>query len=363
MPREGDYGERRRRLEAPTSPDSVAAWMQRYLEALRTLSYGEELLRARRQALSLFLEWCSERELQRPHEVTKPILERYQRHLFAWRKPSGQPMSVKGQWLLINHVRLWFRWLVKHNYLPSNPASELDMPRTPRQGLPDLLEAHEVETVLAQPDVDDVQGLRDRAVLEVLYSTGLRRAEVTRLALFDIEAVRGVVRVRQGKGRKDRVVPIGERALAWVQRYLDEARPALVANRQETALFLNRFGQRFHSAGMGALARRYIDAAGITKRGSCHLFRHAMATHMLENGADIRYIQEMLGHENLDTTQIYTHVSIGKLQAVHAATHPGAKLQRRKIDEQDDAQGCASAASAGSARAADALTHPKSDYE
>lgn len=339
MPREGDYGDRRRRLEAPTAPDSLAAWMQRYLEALHVLHYGEELLRARRQALAVFLEWCSERELQRPNEITKPILERYQRHLFYSRKPNGQPRSAKGQSLLVQQVRLWFRWLVKNNYLPTNPASDLDMPRTPRQILPDTLEAHEVEAVLAQPNVDDVQGLRDRAVLELLYSTGLRRAEAVNLALFDIEPLRGIVRVRQGKGRKDRVVPIGERALAWLQRYLDESRPELAASTQEPALFLNRFGQRFHNAGLGALARRHIEAAGITRRGSCHLFRHAMATQMLENGADIRYIQEMLGHENLDTTQIYTHVSIGKLQAVHAATHPAAKLQRRDRSDGNDTGG------------------------
>jgi integrase/recombinase XerD len=335
MPREGDYGPRRRRLEATTAPDSLAAWMQRYLEALRVLSYGEELLRTRRQALATFLEWCSERELQRPNEITKPILERYQRHLFYWRKPNGQPLSIKGQVLLIDHVRMWFRWLVKNNYLPTNPASDLERPRIPRQILPDPLEAHEVEAVLAQPNVDDVQGLRDRAVLELLYSTGLRRAEAMHLALFDIEPLRGIVRVRQGKGRKDRVVPIGERALAWLQRYLDDSRPQLVADTHEHALFLNRFGQRFRSGGLGAIARRYIEAAGITKPGACHLFRHAMATQMLENGADIRYIQEMLGHENLGTTQIYTHVSIGKLQAVHAATHPAARLERRRDIEPD----------------------------
>lgn len=329
MPRAGKYGERRQRLEATSAPDSMAAWMRRHIAALETLHASDETVRARRGALAAFLQWCEERELQRPHEITKPILERYQRHLFQARKANGQPLSLKGQALQIDHVRRWFRWLVKHNHLPSNPASELERPRLPRQLLPEPLEAHEVEAVLAQPDVDDVQGLRDRAMLELLYSTGLRRAEAVHLTLYDIEPVRGIVRVRQGKGKKDRVVPIGERALAWLQRYLDASRTELVADTQEHALFLNRFGQRFHNAGLGHLVRRYIQAAGITKKGACHLFRHAMATQMLENGADVRYIQEMLGHANLDTTQIYTHVSIGKLQAVHAATHPAAKLQRR----------------------------------
>ncbi len=333
--REGQYGERRRRLEAPSAPDSLAAWMRRYLEALAVGGYGTDVLRSRRQALAVFLEWCCERELQRPGEITRPILERYQRHLFYVRKADGQPITLMRQWLLIDHVRLWFRWLVKNNHLPTNPASDLDMPRVPRTVLPESLEAHEVEAVLAQPDVDEVSGLRDRAILEVLYSTGLRRSEVVRLSMFDIEPMRGIVRVRQGKGRKDRVVPIGERALAWVQRYLDEARPQLAADVRERALFLNRFGQPLGSNHLGAMARRYLNAAGIAKRGACHLFRHAMATQMLENGADIRYIQEMLGHENLDTTQIYTHVSIGKLQAVHAATHPAAKLERKARPDEE----------------------------
>lgn len=337
MAREGQYGPRRRRLEAPTAPDSLAAWMRRYLEALEVAGFGNDLLRARRQALTVFLEWASERDLQRPGEVTRPILERYQRHLFYLRKADGAPLTLMRQWLLLDHVRQWFRWLVKQNHLPMNPASDLDMPKVPRTILPAPLEAHEVEAVLAQPDVEDVQGLRDRAILELLYSTGLRRAEAMRLSVYDIEPLRGVVRVRQGKGRKDRVVPIGERALAWVQRYLDTARPQLMVDAQERTLFLNRFGRPFQGNGLGAMTRRYIEAAGVTKRGACHLFRHAMATQMLEHGADVRYIQAMLGHEDLDSTQIYTHVSIAKLQAVHAATHPAAKLARKQSATSEDA--------------------------
>lgn len=330
MPRSGEYGERRKRLETNGASDSLALWMQRHLQALEVMHATDEVIRGRRGALALFLEWCEARELQRPCEITKPILERYQRHLFHVRKPNGHPLSIKGQALRIDHVRRWFRWLVKHNYLPSNPASELDRPRIPRQVLPEVLEAHEVEAILSQPDVEDVQGLRDRALIELLYSTGLRRAEAARLSVYDIEPLRGIVRVRQGKGRKDRVVPIGERAIAWLQRYIDTARLELMTDMHEQTLFLNRFGQRFCVGGLSQLVKRYVKAAGITKPGSCHLFRHAMATQMLENGADVRYIQEMLGHAHLDTTQIYTHVSIGKLQAVHAATHPAAKLQRRE---------------------------------
>ena len=328
MPRTGHYGERRRQLEAPSAPDSMAAWMRRYLEALVLLGYSEELLRARRQTLAVFLEWSLERGLLRPAEITLPILERYQRHLFQSRKANGEPLSLRGQGLAVTHLRHWFRWLVKHHHLPTNPAADLDLPRAPRVVLPEGLSADEVDAVLALPDVDDAQGLRDRALLELLYSTGVRRQEARNLSIFDLDFVHGVVRVRQGKGRKDRVVPIGERALAWVRRYLDTARSQLVTQASETALFLNRFGQRLGNNGLAETVRRYLDAAGVTRRGACHLFRHTMATQMLENGADIRYIQELLGHERLDTTQIYTHVSIGKLKEIHTATHPAAKLGR-----------------------------------
>jgi integrase/recombinase XerD len=335
MPREGDYGARRRLLETPSAADSMAAWMRRYLDALTTQGYSEELLRARRQTLAVFLEWSLERGLSRPADITLPILERYQRHLFQLRKANGEPLSLRGQALAIAHLRHWFRWMVRHHYLPTNPAADLDLPRAPRVVLPEGLSAEEVDAVLALPDVDDVQGLRDRALLELLYSTGVRRQEARNLSIFDLDFVHGVVRVRQGKGGKDRVVPIGERALAWVRRYLDTARPCLVANASDTALFLNRFGQRLGNNGLAETVRRYLDAAGVTRRGACHLFRHTMATQMLENGADIRYIQELLGHERLDTTQIYTHVSIGKLKEIHTATHPAAKLARPERDAAD----------------------------
>jgi len=146
--------------------------------------------------------------------------------------------------------------------------------------------------------------------------------------------------VRQGKGRKDRVVPIGERALAWLARYVADVRPELLVDTQTIALFLTRHGQRYTPDGLTAMVRQRFDRAGIVKAGSCHLFRHTMATLMLEHGADVRFIQEILGHAELSTTQIYTHVSIVKLREVHDATHPGARLTR-KATAQDAAPGTA----------------------
>jgi len=141
--------------------------------------------------------------------------------------------------------------------------------------------------------------------------------------------------VREGKGRKDRVVPLGERAAAWLEKYLLEARPQLLPGETE-ALFVTDYGEPITPEWLADKVKRYMQFAGIDRPGATHLFRHACATHMLENGADIRYIQEMLGHANLATTEIYTHVSIDKLQRIHAATHPAGKLERRREDQPND---------------------------
>jgi integrase/recombinase XerD len=165
-------------------------------------------------------------------------------------------------------------------------------------------------------------------ILEILYSCGLRRSELVNLSLFDIDAERGMLLVRQGKGKKDRMVPIGERALAWVQKYIGEARPALVREPDSGRLFLTQSAEPLSVSWLTDRVRDYVERSGVGKKGSCHLFRHTMATLMLEGGAGIRFIQEMLGHADPTTTQIYTLVSIKKLQDVHAATHPGARLAR-----------------------------------
>jgi len=153
--------------------------------------------------------------------------------------------------------------------------------------------------------------------------------ELIRLRLYDLDLARGVLAVREGKGRKDRVVPIGERAIAWLEKYLDEARPEFVVEPDQGTVFLTRTGRPFHPNHLSRVARDYLVAAGIAKRGACHLLRHTMATAMLEHGADVRVIQEILGHARLTTTQLYTRVSIRLLKTVHTATHPAAKLARR----------------------------------
>lgn len=241
---------------------------------------------------------------------------------------ASKPLSFSSQVARLVPVRGFFKWMTRQNVLLWNPASEIELPRQEKRLPKHVLTADEAERVMQEPDVSDPIGLRDRAILETLYSTGIRRMEVMHLTVFDLDAERGTVMVRQGKGKKDRMVPIGERAVMWIEKYLDEGRPKLVMPPDAGVLFLTQEGEEISSHRLTQLVREYVNGAEIGKTGACHLFRHTCATLMLEGGADIRYIQEMLGHVELSTTQIYTQVSIRRLKAVHALTHPTAKLDR-----------------------------------
>lgn len=311
--------------------DGLTRRVFEHLGALEVRGYSRQTTKSRRCELGVFLGWCVERSIERPSELSRRMLERYQRHLFHRRRVDGKPLSARSQHNLLRAVRVFFSWLVRSEYLPSNPAADMEMPKLPKRLPRDVLSTEEAEQVIAQPDVKTPLGLRDRAMLEVLYSTGIRRAELVGLDTYDLDFHRGVLMVRAGKGNKDRVVPIGERAMAWVNKYLSEVRPEYSFDRDEQALFLNYDGERLHLSYIGHVVRAYLDQAGIEKRGACHIFRHTVATVMLENGADIRYIQAMLGHEKLETTQIYTHVAIAKLKQIHTVTHP-ARLQRPSTD-------------------------------
>lgn len=313
----------------PDDPRGFETLIARYLESLAVRHCSPGTIVATRRVLELFAAWCAERGAMRPAEVTRSQVERYQRWLFHYRTETEKPLRVGSQRNRLNAVQLFFAWLARERYLAIDPASSIVLPHKPRKLPTSSFTVSEVEQVLAVPNVATSTGLRDRAILETLYSTGIRRSELVNLDVYDLDRERGWLTVRQGKGSKDRVVPIGERALAWVGRYLEEARPQLLLLAAENALFLNRAGGRYTPGALSAQVRRILEHSGIRAReGSCHLFRHTCATLMLEGGADTRFLQEMLGHASLDSTQIYTRVSIQKLKAIHTATHPGAKLQK-----------------------------------
>jgi integrase/recombinase XerD len=310
----------------PNDPQSMIAMIKPFLEWLRIRNYSDNTVNTREMDLGYFINWAAARGVTCPTEVTKPIIERYQRFLYHYRKHDGGPLSFQSQLGRIASIRVWFRWMSRNNHILYNPAADIDLPRAEFRLPTHILTATEAEQVINQPNVSTRSGLRDRAILETFYSTGIRRTELVYLCTDDIDVGRGAVVIRQGKGKKDRIVPIGERALAWINRYTIEVRPGLlVGDRAANYLFLTNMGKQFSPDQMSHLVRCYVRDSGIGKAGACHMFRHTMATLMLENGASIRYIQAILGHERLDTTQIYTRVSIRKLKEVHTATHPAHK--------------------------------------
>src|SRR5687767_12570437 len=259
-------------------PEGLVAWARRYIEALRVKNYSERTLETRQSYLQIFSRWCADRNITRPTEVTKPILERYQRHLFHFRREDGRPLTFQTQHKRLVQVRGYFKWLTRQNVLLWNPASELELPKLERRLPRHVLTLSEAETIMNLPDVRDALGVRDRGILETFYSTGMRRAELMGLAVFDLDTERGTILIRQGKGKKDRMVPVGERAAAWIEKYLYESRPQLVVGPDEGALFLTNTGEAFTPNRLSQLVRNYVRYAELGKTGSCHIFRHTAAT-------------------------------------------------------------------------------------
>ncbi len=333
MPKKGDRS-KREPLGDANDPHGWHVLTEAFFEWMVVTNYSPRTIHNRRNYLTYFIRWAMERGLTQPCEVTRATLERYQRYLLHYRKRDGDPLSTRGQHSRLTPLRAFFKWTTRQNHTLYNPASELDLPRLEMRLPKHILTEPEAEKVMGQPDLKDPLGVRDRAMLEVLYSTGMRRMELMNLGLHDIDEERGTVMIRQGKGAKDRMTALGDRAIKWVRRYRDDVRPSLVREPDPGTLFLTNLFEPFTPNRLTQMVRDYIKAADIAKTGSCHLLRHTCATLMLENGADTRFIQQQLGHARLDTTQIYTQVSIRKLKEIHTATHP-AKLRGKRPDKPD----------------------------
>lgn len=220
----------------------------------------------------------------------------------------------------VSSIKSFYRFLHNENVIKQNPFVEIKTPRTEKR-LPDFLNEDEVDLILNTPDVNDISGLRDKALFEVLYATGLRVSELISLTVNNVNLEAGFLIV-MGKGSKERIVPIGDEANTWVRKYIDDSRPNFLKNTISDFLFLNRYGKPLSRQGFWKIIKKYCLIAGIVKKVSPHTFRHSFASHLLGGGADLRSVQTMLGHSDISTTQIYTHIDKEGLKKIHRKYHP-----------------------------------------
>lgn len=271
-------------------------------------------LESYRRDLRQFAEWLRKRQVVTLLEASKADVLAYLAH----RVGGGAKARTSAR--LLSSIKRFYRQAVQIGKLAGDPTLTIDAPSLPR-GLPKTLSEADVEALLGAPQVETALGLRDRAMLETLYASGLRVSELVGLSTAQVSLDAGVVRV-MGKGAKERLVPLGEEALSWIGRYLKEARPQLLGNRVADALFVTARADAMTRQAFWYLVRRYANAAGIRQDISPHVLRHAFATHLINHGADLRVVQMLLGHSDISTTQIYTHVARERLKQIHARHHP-----------------------------------------
>ncbi len=304
-------------MSKPKLDDAVARafYVERFDDFL-ALEQGASLQTSHAYKLDItrFITYASVKGASSPTSVSARMLREYVYHL----KDLGlSPASIRRN---VSAVRTYFKFLLGEGYVVRDPSERLETPKRWRT-LPEVLGVEEVEKLLAAPSLDEPLAFRDRAMLELAYGAGLRVSEWISLNVRDVMLQDHLVRVF-GKGAKERLVPIGRRAIGAIAIYLRELRPSLEKGEGKGVLFLNARGQPLSRMGAWKILRKYVNQAGITKPVSPHTLRHSFATHLLEGGADLRAVQEMLGHVDISTTQIYTHVDREYLRTVHKQFHP-----------------------------------------
>jgi integrase/recombinase XerD len=275
---------------------------------------SKNTIEAYSHGLNRFLNHLRENEIQEWVKVTKFDVKAF---LLSLRK---QGLSIKTVVRNLVAIRTFFKFLLQEGILEVNPVDELESPKMAKT-LPNILSLKEVEQLLEQPNLQTPLGMRDRAMLELLYATGMRVSELTQLPINQVNLEGGYV-LLYGKGSKERIVPLGSEAMKWVTHYLNTARERLARGRESQSLFINRSAKGMSRQGFWKNLKTYGQRAGIRKRITPHLFRHSFASHLLERGADLRSVQMMLGHVDISTTQIYTHVTGERLKKVHQRYHP-----------------------------------------
>lgn len=317
-----------------------AELVERYLLARETLGISKLTIRNQKSHLRRFVSFLESASVEDIADVTREIIESYMEHLTQTRTSRGRQMKARTRNQRIISIKGFCRWLVTSDIVTFDPAEKVDYCREPRTLPRDILTVEEMRVLLSTPSMQTPLGVRDRVVLELLYSTAVRVAELCGLDVADVDLDAGLAHVREGKGGKDRVVPVGRLACELVEGYLVAVRPMLLERRtfntHEPALILSQYGQRLGRAGVAKLIARHADRAGLAVHVTPHTFRHACATHMLRGGANLRHLQQMLGHEKITSTEIYTRVTITELKEVHGRFHPRAQLEEADVRGNSD---------------------------
>ena len=295
---------------------------QKYREHLTVLSLAPGTVKGHCFYLNRFFRYLASVGITEITAVNRDTVGDYQAHCYEEINGKGEPNSVAAQNNALKVVKGFFRFLHENDYLAGDPAKDVGYARQPKRLPRSILTQAEMRRLLHAPDTKTTIGYRDRTIIEVLYSSGIRKEEINSLQLADVDYNDGFVRVNSGKGNKDRVVPLGRIACRYLENYVKAVRPALIRDPHDNSLFLSLRGGRLSKNVVWELVRGYARKARLKKAVSPHTFRHTCATLMLRNKANIRHIQEMLGHASLDTTQIYAQVSIADLKAVHSKCHP-----------------------------------------
>lgn len=296
-----------------------------YLNHLKTLGRSDLTVRVTKYDLHTFVRFLEKESIFHIEDLTKDILEEYQQELYFRITKKGSPLAVGTQSKTLTLVRGFTRFLKEKEYLLFDPGQGIKLPKKPKRLPKVILSKKEVKQLLNAPDMHTNQGYRDRIILEILYDTAIRRAETANIKISDLDLKAGYIRIN-GKGNKERVVPLSERVSELVRNYILFVRPSYLQQEDSGYLVLTYQGKKMIADRIWRIVKHYAHAAKLKMNVTTHTFRHTCATHMLKNGAPIRHLQEMLGHESLDSTQIYTRVTINDLKEIHAKYHPSDTL-------------------------------------
>ena len=297
-------------------------WSERFGLHLQLLKRSEKTVEGYLIELRLFCEFLAERGVAEVSEIRREDVVAYRVALHGARKSNGEPLAIKTQNSKLSAVFSFLRYLYQEKFLLANPADGMNLPSVPDTLPAELPTEEQVLTLLEQPDIETAEGLRDRAVLEVLYSSALRNSELRALEIKDVDLHRLEIRVRFGKGKKQRRVPLGEPAATWIEAYLARGRNFLVREQSGNVLFLNRCGRPLQGESLAELVRRHAESAKLPMRVTPHILRHCCATHMLARGSSLRHLQYMLGHSSSTVTERYTRVELSDLREVFLRCHP-----------------------------------------